>query len=230
MTSMESAIDAVDRAIAAATHPVSVGTRVEPVPARLIDRLVAEISPRYVPSDLVDFLLSGGPTPFQRVSDDPSSLIDEMIHDAQRAPVEWEFPSPRLQVGNVDRDTYVVGTVADPSVSAPVAVWSSNALFTIPVAPSLPALFLGFAECVLLWDASALAVSDDGDLALQAWWEALWPLPSSSAESVIPGAADALLRIYREENEEWPTELPTWEGLDGPEGWWAELFGVYKQT
>ena len=211
---MLKAIGELDQAVRDDVDALGV-SRLDPYDGPLLAQLSAAIAPHVLPEDFTTLIGTGGVTPFQwalgGIGPTPQ-LLRSVIGAVKPHHVEvGDATAPEVQVvvGQTDRDVYWLAPSRNRFAQAPVLMDSTNALFTVPVAPSLGALFRGFAAAVRLWRESMLPTDVDGWLALRAWWEPLAGLPSDP----IPGIADALLTIYRREAPDWPEELPVWDGF-----------------
>ncbi|MHB8611725.1 MAG: hypothetical protein ACYDAL_04745 [Candidatus Dormibacteraceae bacterium] len=204
--------------------------RVKPAPTAQLERLAYAAAPRTIANDLRDLLSLGGLTPWQWMRGGTQQLIDEMVANQTRGGAssgreEGEEPLAHcMEVGSIDRDFYFQCLPSEPNLVAPVLMWSTNALFIVPVAPSLRSLFAGFAAAVNLWRRSDYAKDErDGALAIATWWE---PLTESLANQPIPGVAEALNSIYKEESSDWPVTVPVWDLDDRIDPFWRGLLGI----
>jgi hypothetical protein len=229
MLEMAQAIAAVESAVGSDGDLFRL-IRIDPAPTEQLERLASAAAPRTIATDLQDLLSLGGITPWWWVRGGARKLVDEMVANQARGGAssgreEGEDPLAHcMEVGSIDRDFYFQYLPSEPNLVAPVLMWSTNALFIVPVAPSLRSLFAGFAAAVDLWRGSDYAESgDDGTRAIATWWE---PLTESLANQTIPGVAEALNSMYKEELSDWPLTVPVWNLDDAIDPFWRGLLGI----
>lgn len=168
-----------------------------------IGRLAAAVAPRVLPNELVTFMRLGGLTPWE------VWWHGEFEEFLAQPFAELDGTTGWLTLGSVRRDQFYMVLPDEPSETAPVVTWSTNALTVAPVFPSLRSNFAGFAAAVPLWQASPLATEDDGLAALGLWWE---PVTGYGGERPIDRLEPVLRSLIAQEDQTWPERPPPlWE-------------------